>query len=191
MKKILIFGMLLLLLVFGWGYSQYTTGDGDRAVISSITGNTVVNFDDKIIIEKEKSEFEFEGFAVGKSHIGRFDEWDGYLIMDGDKIIGLEGVIQASSVSTGIEKLNTHLKSADFFEVEKYPDIKFSSGNIDSKNKIMTGQLSFRGVTKEISFPVELSDEGVSAEFYLDTTPFSFKYTGVNKEVRIKFNFVR
>ena len=53
----------------------------------------------------------------------------------------------------------------------------------------MTGNLLFRGVEKELTVPVTMSDNQISTEFFLDTTPFNLKYTGVNKEVRIKFDF--
>ena len=42
---------------------------------------------------------------------------------------------------------------------------------------------------RKVNFPAIITPEGISAEFFLDTTPFNFKYVGINPEVRIKFNF--
>ena len=54
----------------------------------------------------------------------------------------------------------------------------------------MTGQIEFRGITKEINFPVVTDGTSLSANFFLDVTPFNFKYVGINKDVRLAFEFV-
>jgi polyisoprenoid-binding protein YceI len=184
MKKVAIFGIIVLLLVGILAYSGYRTGDGDRASVGEISGNAVSDVRGmKVPVDKELSMFEFEGFAVGKSHIGTFDEWDGYAIIIDNKIVGVEFTIQADSVNTGIKRLDDHLISDDFFDTANYPEIKFTSTEI-SENE-MKGQLVFIGVTKEVTFPIEFDENSLSSEFYLDVTPFNFKYTGINKEVRI------
>ena len=81
-------------------------------------------------------------------------------------------------------------ESEDFFDVKRYPEIKFTSTKIDYDNSEVSGILEFHGQKKEITFPVEIRDNEILGEFYLDTTPFKFKFTGVNPEARIKFNFV-
>jgi polyisoprenoid-binding protein YceI len=185
-----------LFMVFG-----FTEPDAD-AVRATITGNTVStnsvdetselvesdeNFED---IDFEQSSFEFEGFGPGKSHVGTFDIIEGKMFFEDDRIVKVQGSIDASSVSTGIDRLDTHLQSDDFFDVEKYPEISFVSTSIDHDSDTMTGDLDFRGVTKEISFPVELTENSVKADFILDTEPFEMKYLAVDKEVRIAFEFV-
>ena len=189
MKKGIIIGVSLVVLVgLVWGVSQYSTGEGERAQVSDITGNansefaesnTVFNSEDTVSINKQSSNFEFEGYTVGKSHVGTFDSWEGEVFMSDGEIVGVQGTIQADSVNTGIGGLDRHLKNDDFFDTT----------NINKENNEMTGNLLFRGVTKEITFPITTTEKSVSAEFFLDTTPFNFKYTGINKEVRIKFDF--
>ena len=80
------------------------------------------------------------------------------------------------------------MKSDDFFDVAQFPEITFKTISIEGNN--VKGLLAFRGVTKEVSFPAVITENSISAEFFLDTTPFSFKYTAVNKEVRIKFDLI-
>ena len=53
----------------------------------------------------------------------------------------------------------------------------------------MTGLLTFHGITNKVSFPVIVSDNMISADFMLDTTPYKMKHVGVNKEVLISFKF--
>ncbi len=67
----------------------------------------------------------------------------------------VEATIKADSISTGIAGRDNHLKTADFFDAAKYPDITFKSKKIEKKGKafLMTGDFTMHGITKEISFP--------------------------------------
>ncbi len=183
-----IFTVFILLAIGFFALSGYFHGSGSEASISEISGDIVSNIDgEKVFVDSTNSHFEFEGYAVGKSHVGTFDDFSGSLIFDEGKIVGAEGVIPVESVNTGISKLDGHLQSDDFFDAGRYPVIKFISTSLE--NDVMTGQIDFRGVTKEISFPVIIEGNSLSADFFLDVTPFNFKYLGINKDVRIAFNF--
>jgi len=91
--------------------------------------------------------------------------------------------IDTTSLFTQIDKLTTHLKSADFFEVRQYPTAKFVSTKIApgaGGKATITGQLTLHGVTKEISFPatVAVNDQGLSlkSQFSIDRTQFGMDY---------------
>lgn len=193
MQKGFIIGIALVVivvLVILWAHAQYSAGEGSRANVSDATGSIVEKVDGKdVFVNKENSHFEFQGYTPVKTEIGTFDDWTGTLTYnDNGNLVQAEGRINAASVNTETGgMLNKHLMSDDFFDVEKYPTITFISKKI--KDGTMTGDLTFRGVTKEISFPVNVTDDGFSTEFYLDTTPFNFKYAAVNKEVRLAFSF--
>jgi polyisoprenoid-binding protein YceI len=90
---------------------------------------------------------------------GRFKDYDGKILIDRAKPenSSVEMTIQASSIDTGQERRDNHLRSADFFEVEKYPTITFKSSKVVPKEKDLyevTGELSMHGVTKTIVAPV-------------------------------------
>ncbi|MCI0416202.1 YceI family protein [bacterium] len=91
---------------------------------------------------------------------GRFKEFDAVVAYDPKDISNssLNGTIKTASLSTDNEKRDTHLKSPDFFDVQKYPEITFASKKTEKKgNEIwLTGDLTIRGVTKSISFPVTI-----------------------------------
>jgi len=158
------------------------TIETSNEIVQTIMGGT------EIPIDTTKSAFEFEGFAPGKSHVGTFENWTGTLtILDG-KIISAKGTIDPASVKTDSAGVDRHLKTDDFFDVAKYPEITIVSKTIGDGNVV--ADLTFRGVTKEINFPANITSNSIAAEFALDTTPFAFKYVGVDKEVRIKFNMV-
>lgn len=63
------------------------------------------------------------------------------------------------SVDTGVAGRDKHLKSADFFEIEKFPEMTFKSTKVEKKGKnlMVTGDLTMKGVTKSISFPVTVA----------------------------------
>lgn len=84
------------------------------------------------------------------------------------------------SVSTNNEDRDNHLRSADFFEVEKYPNMTFESTNIKkvSENKYaLTGNLTIKGVTKETTFDVEYLGQS--------TNPWGVDVVGFEASTRI------
>ena len=77
----------------------------------------------------------------------------------------LNAKIESKSVDTGIVKRDNHLRSEDFFLSEKYPDITFNMKSYKASDDegVMTGDLTIRGITKEVELEVE--DLGVIKDF--------------------------
>lgn len=75
----------------------------------------------------------------------------------------IEAVLDAASVSTGANDRDAHLKSADFFDVEKHPEITFRSTRVvpkgDSEYRV-EGDLLIRGVAKPVTLDVEVEGFG-------------------------------
>jgi len=70
----------------------------------------------------------------------------------------VEASIPVGTLKTGDDQRDGHLKSADFFDAEKFPTITFKSANIDSTGGAdyqVTGDLTLHGVTKSVTFSVE------------------------------------
>ena len=135
-------------------------------------------------VEVVTRSFTFTGYGPGKSHAGTFTNWTADATVNNGTITSFTGTIDASSVDTGIDGLDSHLVNEDFFHVEEYPSINFEGGEQDGK---MVGDLEFHGVTKQIAFPINKTGNGVEADFRLNMTPFGITYSGVNEEVRIQF----
>lgn len=92
---------------------------------------------------------------------GRFSDFSGNIAVDPADLTrsSVEFNIVAASIDTDNEKRNGHLKSPDFFDVEKYPSITFKSSKIEktAENKYsVTGDFTMHGVTKAITIPVEV-----------------------------------
>jgi polyisoprenoid-binding protein YceI len=74
----------------------------------------------------------------------------------------VEAVLKAASLDTRTEQRDQHLKSADFLDVEKFPDITFRSKRIEGPRERfkLIGDLTIHGVTKEITLDVTFEGEG-------------------------------
>ena len=103
------------------------------------------------------------------------------------------------SITADSEKLTRHLKSADFFDVEKFPRGSFKSTSIKSGGEggashTVSGNLELRGETKHVSFPATITvADGVrvQAEFTINRNDFGINYAGmaddlINDDVLIK-----
>ncbi|QOG11524.1 YceI family protein [Arcobacter sp. FWKO B] len=89
---------------------------------------------------------------------GKFTDYDGDIEFDtkGKKFTKFDATVKAASIDTGIEKRDDHLRSADFFEVDKHPDIKFVMNSYEKKTDssgVLKGNIEIRGISK----PVELN----------------------------------
>jgi polyisoprenoid-binding protein YceI len=111
---------------------------------------------------------------------GQFNEFDGTVTADFANLgtSGVEFTIKAASIDTRNEKRDGHLRSADFFDVEQYPEITFKSTKVtkvDDDSYAVAGTLTMRGVSKEITLTVDYLGSmnamgGTRAGFELSTT---------------------
>ena len=95
---------------------------------------------------------------------GQFARWTGTVqVPDGDvSKASVEVVIDATSIDTGVADRDTHLKSADFFDVAKYPELVFKSNGVEAQDgdrlKLL-GSLTIKDVTREVALDVERHGE--------------------------------
>lgn len=90
---------------------------------------------------------------------GRFDKIDGTVTAPGAALDNakFDFTIDVNSVNTGVTMRDNHLKTADFFEAEKYPVMKFVSTSVKkvkANTYAVTGNLTIKNVTKTITVPV-------------------------------------
>jgi len=91
---------------------------------------------------------------------GRFTKYSGTLAIDDADLTRstVEATIDAASIDTGTAQRDTHLRSPDFLDVERFPEIRFHSTRIHKvadDRYHLTGDLTIRGVTREVSLDVE------------------------------------
>ena len=92
---------------------------------------------------------------------GQFSRWTGTLETPGTDFAraSLDVVIDASSIDTGVADRDAHLRSADFFDVERYPEITFTSARVTKSTTDrlrVAGTLTIKGVTRDVELDVEV-----------------------------------
>jgi polyisoprenoid-binding protein YceI len=112
-------------------------------------------------IDKTHSEATFQVRHLITKVRGRFADFAGTINFDADQPAqsSVSLTIQAASIDTSTPDRDAHLRSDDFFAVEKYPTITFDSTGITAtggNDYHVTGNLTMRGVTKSITIPVTL-----------------------------------
>jgi polyisoprenoid-binding protein YceI len=137
-----------------------------------------------------KSDLEWNAKKVTGEHTGKVFLKDGTLTMDGSKLVGGSFVADLNSITcvdltdkSYNDKLIGHLKSDDFFSVEKHPTAKFvitkavakAAGAYD-----VTGDLTIKGITKPVTFPVTVKSTATGAEatgkLVVDRAKYDIKY---------------
>ncbi len=149
------------------------------------------------------SKLEWVGAKVTASHDGSFKDFKGSIdLVDGDPTKSRVSVtISTASLVTEPEKLIAHLKNADFFDVEKFPEATFTSTSITSGgaggSHTVTGNLALHGVTKSVSFPATIQVAGdevtVQASFGINRKDFGIVYPGapddlIKDDVLVRLN---
>lgn len=165
-------------------------------MMAAITASLLMSFstpEEKLSVDTGASELKWTGYHLAKSysHWGHINLKSGNVSTDGSKITGGEFVIDMNTISNkDLEKkednakLVGHLKSDDFFGVQKYPEAKLvikktekQSGNIYKT----TADLTIRGITKEITFDTQINSISksaldASAKFRVKRTDFEVMY---------------
>lgn len=133
--------------------------------------------------------FKVRHMMVGKVR-GQFKDFD--VTVWGDMAdltkAKVEAVIKVASIDTQNSKRDDHLRSEDFFFVEKFPTITFKSSSVEKKGDdyVLKGTLTMRGVSKQVEIPFEVLGEvkspkgdvriGIEANTKLDRMDYGVKW---------------
>ncbi len=120
---------------------------------------------------------------------GYFRDFTGTINYDAKDVTksSVEFSAKTTSVDTGVAPRDKHLRTADFFDVEKFPEMTFKSTKIEKKGKqwMVTGDFMLKGVTKQISFPFNVAGflpgdkgtrMGATAETTINRRDFGVNY---------------
>jgi len=107
------------------------------------------------------------GFSVRHMMVskvrGRFTTFSGQLVTGEDPVSSsVTAEIDLASINTGQEQRDAHIRSADFFEVEKYPTMTYRSTGVRNEGGefIVDGELTLKGVTRNVPLTLELNGFG-------------------------------
>lgn len=157
----------------------------------------------ELAFNTETSKIEWVGAKVTGDHTGGFETWEGVGHVSGDATLEkVAFTVDTTSIYSDNERLTGHLKSDDFFAVEKHPTATFESTEIvegaeGDATHTVTGNMTMLGNTKEITFPVTASVDDntlkVVSEFTIKRFDFGIEYKGkaddlIRDEVLMKLN---
>lgn len=142
----------------------------------------------KYAITAQNSKVEFVGSKVTGSHNGSFEDFSGEIDYAGTPDQSrVSFTIKTDSIKTDEADLTKHLKTADFFDVAKFPEATFVSTSIkpggdQGASHTVTGNLTLHGVTKAITFPatINVTSEvaNVDSNFSINRKDFGINYAG-------------
>ena len=137
----------------------------------------------------------FIGFKVNHNTLievpGFFRDFTGAITYDAKDVTksSVTFTAKVTSIDTGVQGRDNHLRTPDFFDVATYPELSFKSTKVEKKGKgwVVTGDFTMKGVTKTISFPFSISGflpgndrnggrMGVTAETTINRRDFGVNY---------------
>ena len=188
----LLIGIALIAFIAFIVFSQTGTQAVNVSFEQRFAGGPVIGDSGAYTFDKAHS---FIGFKVTHNGLievpGFFRDFTGTVNFDAAdmKKSTVEFTAKATSVDTGVTGRDNHLRTKDFFEVEKFPDLMFKSTKVEKKGKAwwMTGDFTLKGVTKSITFPFQIAgwlpaDErsggkmGITAETTINRRDFGVNY---------------
>lgn len=140
----------------------------------------------EVAFSNEGSTLEWVGAKVSGDHKGGFQRFTGTAQVDGDQVLSAKVQIDVTSLFSDTEKLTGHLKSPDFFDVERLSTASFETTSITAGGEggthTVTGVLDLLGVKKELTFPATVAavegGHSVKAEFMLNRKTWGLVYPG-------------
>jgi len=152
-------------------------------------------------VQSEASEVIFHATSRLMNAEGRFQRVSGEVAVDPKDLTTAKIMlsIEAGSIDTGIGMRDSHLRSEDFFDVKRFPNITFESVRVEATGRRASvfGRLTVHGVTREIAVPVEVNVTDVAmvatGEFVIDRREYGLTYKSflnpIGNDVRVIFTF--
>ena len=155
------------------------------ALVAFMTFSFTIIEGDKKEIKVESSKVVWKAYKVTGSHVGIISIKSGHLNFDKDILTGGNFEIDMSTITvTDLEgeyknQLEGHLKSDDFFGVEKFPmaSLIFTKVKSNGKNSYkVTGDITIKGKTESVTFNVSIYGNKASVSLKIDRTKFDVRY---------------
>lgn len=182
---------VLSILLFGT-----SCGNSVKNKVEGTESQTVASGEgENLIVDTSASTISWKGSKPGGSHVGTIKLKEGNLAINGTEVASGSFIIDMNSIAdTDLEDksmndmLVNHLKSADFFDVEKYAESQFAITKIeavtpanDSVTHQISGNLKMKDVEKNITFGAKITKEGnvykaVTVPFTIDRTQWNVQY---------------
>src|SRR6187402_1626741 len=136
-------------------------------------------------IDVSKSIIKWEGKKITGEHEGTINFKDGFLVFKDKKLTGgsftadMKTLSNTDQTGTSKTKLEGHLRSEDFFSIDKYPTSTLVFKSIASKGNntyLINADLTIKGITNNIQFDLVVTPHKATAELEINRTKFEIKY---------------
>ncbi|MEC3880850.1 YceI family protein [Parapedobacter sp. 10938] len=164
----------------------------------------------QLAVDTAQSTVQWTGRKVSGEHHGDVQVKSGTLTVEENKLVGGSFIIDLTTITNhDLEgeykgKLEGHLKSADFFDVDNHPEANFEITNVEegaeAGHVVISGNLTIRGVTKNITFDAQVHEASASAvkataDFNIAREDWGVNYAGqaddlISKEINFKVTLV-
>ncbi|MDT8346371.1 MAG: YceI family protein [Flavobacteriaceae bacterium] len=133
----------------------------------------------------EKSKLTWHGYKLGGHHMGSINLQSGALTFDNGELTGGNFVVDMTSINTtdltgdNKKKLDGHLMSGDFFNVEKYPTAQLNFKTVEKRGNGMYdvfAELTIKETAQPINFELKLDGNTASTKLKIDRSKFDVRY---------------
>lgn len=155
-------------------------------IVVLLLAGSVAIFAQKTEVNTKASVVKWTGNKVGGSHNGEIQLKSGYFEFKNDQIIGGEVVMDMNTITDKDlddegynQKLVGHLKSDDFFGVEKYPTSSFvvtKATKFNHGKATVSGKITIKGKTEELTFDVVKTGNEYTGQLQVDRSKFDVRY---------------
>lgn len=154
------------------------------------------------VVDPARSQIRFHAMSRLMDADGSFHRFSGEVRFDGSRpeAASARVTVEVASIDTGIRMRDDHLRSEDFFHVERHPTATFVVAAVsrDGERWVVNGQLTIHGVTRPLSLPVTVSRAGaelrIRGEFTANRQAFGIAYRSffnpIRDEIRVWFDLV-
>lgn len=185
--------------------------EGERAeTTDGVSLTERIGSGNELVVDATASTIEWHGKKVSGAHHGTVDVKSGALFVDEGNVTGGNFVIDLNTINDldlegeWKDKLESHLKSDDFFDVENHPEAMFEITGVaegaEANVIAISGNLTIRGITKNITFDAHVEEASntalkASADFNILREDWGVSYAGqaddlISKEINLKITLV-
>jgi polyisoprenoid-binding protein YceI len=203
MRKVLLFaGMSTFLFT-----SCVSNPDGDKAETTDAVETSTAD-GASLTVNPAASSVVWLGKKVSGEHTGDVQIKEGTITVQGGKLVGGKVVIDVTSLNDKDlegewkQKLEDHLKSADFFDVANHPEAILEITDVkdgaEAGTAVVSANLTIRGITKNITFNANVAEATAtsfkgSADFNIEREDWDVKFAGkpddlISKQINFKIN---
>ncbi|EFK57752.1 YceI family protein [Sphingobacterium spiritivorum] len=207
MKKIILFSAFAALVLSSCAGNpegkKAETSDSTAIVENTVSGNSFT-------VDTAQSKVVWTGTKVTGQHTGTVVVKSGSIQIDNNTLVGGTFTLDMNSISsTDLEgeykdKLDGHLKAADFFDAAQFPEATFVISKVEAgataSDVKVTGNLTIKGITKSISFDTKVLESTDSvikthADFNIERADWGVNYAGkeddlISKQINFKIDIV-